>query len=248
MTADDRSVAPVYERRTDVPGGSPEPLPGRCGRKRSQGPGYCMKLPVKGRTVCYKHGGHAKVGALSPQYKHGNYSHYMQLELAQRFLETRNDPELLSLQNDVALITERINGLLERCTSGESGAAWRLLAKHWKEFQRFRAAGNVPKMEEALDLLAEPLSQGIADHAAWEEVGLQLDRRARLVDQEARRLEKMQATLTVEQALGLLGTVLDVLRRHVTDPDTLAAIGADLEQLVALDTVPLAARSRRSRR
>jgi hypothetical protein len=248
MTLDERDPTPAYERRVDVPGGSPEPLPGRCGRKRSQGPGYCMKLPVKGRTACYKHGGHAQVGALSPNYKHGGYSQYMQLELAQRFLATRTDPELLSLQNDVTLVTERINGLLERCTSGESGAAWRQLAKHWKEFQRYRASGNVPKMEEALGLMAEPLTQGIADHAAWEELGLQLDRRARLVDQEQRRLEKLQATLTVEQALGLLGTVLDVLKRHVLDPDILAAIGADLEQLVALDAVPFAARSRRSRR
>jgi hypothetical protein len=162
-------------------------------------------------------------------------------------MATHDDPELLSLQADVTLITERINGLLERVTSGESGAAWKQLGRLWREFRRHRAAGNVVKMQEALELLAEPLEQGLADHAAWEELGLQLDRRARLADQEAKRLEKLQATLTVDEALGLLGTVLDVLRRHVTDPDTLSAIGADLEQLVQIDAVPLAARSRKRR-
>lgn len=235
-----------YPRLTDVPGGSPEPMPGRCGAKRTQGPGYCTRRPMpNGR--CYMHNGAALKGALAPGFKHGGYSKYMKLHLAQTYLETRDDPELLSLREDVALVTNRINELLERVQSGESGAAWKQIARLWKDFQRFRAAGNVPKMQEALELLNEPLAQGFADHAAWEELGLQLDRRARLADQEQRRLEKMQATLTVEEAMGLLGTVLDVLKRHVTDPEVLANIGADLEQLVTLDAVPLAARSRRRR-
>jgi hypothetical protein len=137
--------------------------------------------------------------------------------------------------------------LLERVQSGESGAAWRLLQKHWNDFRRFRTAGNVAKMQETLELMADPLERGFADHAAWEELGLQLDRRARLSEQEQRRIEKMEATLTVEEAMGLLGTVLDVLKRHVTDRAVLDAIGADLEQLVTLDAVPVAARSRRRR-
>jgi hypothetical protein len=237
-----------YLRQTDVPGGSPEPLPGKCGAKRTQGPGYCIKLPMKNGTGrCFKHGGKSPRGALAGPYKHGGYSKYMSIDLAHRFLETTQDPELLSLQQDVALVTERINSLLARVTSGESGAAWKHLGKCWREFRRHRASGNVVRMQEALEQLAEPLEQGLADHAAWEELGLQLDRRARLAEQEARRLEKMQASLSLEEALGLLGTVLDVLKRHVTDPDVLAAIGGDLEQLVALDAVPLAARSRRRR-
>lgn len=234
-----------YERRTDVPGGSPEPLPGKCGAKRTQGPGYCTRSSMaNGR--CWMHNGAAARGPLASQWKHGRRSKY-QLLLGEKFLATLDDPELLSLQTDVALVTERINGLLERVSSGESGSAWKQLQRSWREFRRHRSTGNVVKMQEALEQLAEPLEQGIADHAAWEELGLQLDRRARLADQEQKRLEKLQATLTIEEALGLLGTVLDVLKRHVADPDVLAAIGADLEQLVALDAVPLAARSRRRR-
>lgn len=240
------SVKKEYPQRHDVPGGSPEPLPGKCGAKRTQGPGYCLKLPMA-NGKCFKHGGKLPKGTMAGQYKHGRYSKYLPTPLGERFMATHDDPELLSLQADVTLVTERITSLLERVTSGESGAAWKLLGRQWKDFRRFRAAGNVVKMQEALELLAEPLEQGIADHAAWEELGLQLDRRARLADQEQRRLEKLQATLTVDEALGLLGTVLDVLKRHVTDEAVLAAIGADLEQLVALDAVPLATR-RRGRR
>jgi hypothetical protein len=236
------STLAVPERKT----GNLEATDGCCNAHNRFGL-YCPKPPMVGKTRCYSHGGNSPTGVSAGRFKHGRYSRYMKLELAQRFLDTCDDPELLSLREDVALVTDRIGELLDQVHSGESGAAWRLLARHWKEFRRFRAAGNVPKMQEALELLAEPLEQGIADHNAWEELGLQLDRRARLAEQEQRRLEKMQATLTVEEAMGLLRTVLDVLRRHVTDQATLDAIGADLEQLVTLDAVPVAARSRRRR-
>jgi len=155
---------------------------------------------------------------------------------------------LLSLRADVALVTERINSLLDQVTSGESGAAWRQLRKIWSDVRRFKASGHTARMQEALKLLAEPLEHRIADHAAWEELGLMLNRRVRLVEAEQRRVEKLQATITVDEALALVGTLLDVTKRHVKDPDVLDAIGRDLEHLITLDQVPaqLAAR-RRSR-
>lgn len=237
------STAPAVAERVT---GNVDPVEGRCNARNRFGL-HCALRSMIGSQRCYSHGGASLKGALAPNYKHGRYSKFMKLQLAQRFMETTEDPELLSLRDDVALVTERISQLLERVQSGESGAAWRQLRRYWADFRRFRTAGNVAKMQEMLELMSEPLEQGFADHAAWEELGLQLDRRARLAEQEQRRLEKMQATLTVEEAMGLLGTVLDVLKRHVTDQSILDAIGADLEQLVTLDAVPVAARSRRRR-
>lgn len=238
-----------YPRLTDVPGGSPEPVPGKCGAKRSQGPGFCLRDPMaNGSGRCPKHGGRALRGAESGTFVHGRYSRYVPVRLLARLGEARADPELLSLREDIALVDARVGELLERVESGESARAWAQLRKIWKDFERFRAAGNVPKMQEMLELLAEPLGRGLTDHDAWAEIGLHLDRRQRLVEAQQRYLERIQATLTVEEAMSMLGTILDVLRRHVTDQATLDAIGADLEQLVTLDAVPLAARSRRQRR
>lgn len=220
----------------------------RCTAHSKQTGQQCGRAPTVGRTVCNFHGGKTPAGGLASAFKHGRYSRHLPPQLLARFEETEHDPELLSLREDVALVDARVAELLERVQTGESASTWKLIGKLWRDFQRHRAAGNATKAEELLVLLAEPLAHGIADHAAWEEVGQHLDRRQRLVESEQRRMEKMQAMLTVEQALGLLGTVLDVLRRHVTDVDVLAAIGADLEQLVALDArSPLAERSRRRR-
>jgi hypothetical protein len=237
----------VVDDADDQPG-SPQPIEGKCGSKLPGRDRYCMKEPMADRTRCYKHGGKTPVGALSPHFKHGQRSRHMPARIAQRFELAHEDPELLSTRNSSAIVQARIDELLERVYSGESGFAWKQLGKLWADFRRFRAAGNVPKMQETLELIDEPMRLGLADHAAWEELGFQLDRHARLADQEQKRLDKIQATMTVEEAMGLLGTVLDVLRRHVADEATLDAIGAELEQLVSLDAGPLLARGRRRRR
>lgn len=236
-----------YPRLADVPGGSPEPTPGACAARRSQGPGYCLRAPMaNGR--CPMHGGKSLKGAESSSFVHGRYSKYIPTRLLARLEEAQSDPELLSLRSEIELIDARVADLLQRVESGESGATWKQLARHWKDFQRHRAANNTAKTEELLLLLAESIGQGLADHDCWTEIGQHLDRRARLVEQEEKRLEKMQQTLTIEQAMSMLGVVLDCLKRHVTDADILSAIGADLEQLVALDaSTTLGARPRRRR-
>jgi hypothetical protein len=213
---------------------SEQPIPGRCGAHHSSGIGYCAAYPMpNGR--CYKHGGNTPRGALSANFKHGRYSPYLPADLAGRFEAARNDPQLLSYHDDVALISTRIDELLERVRSGESGFAWKQLNRLWKEFERHRLAGNVDKMQATLDAIGEPMRRGLADHAAWIELSEQM------------RLEQIASTITVEEAYGFLGTVVDVLKRHVADRAILDAIGAELSQLVTLDAVPLAARSRRRR-
>lgn len=238
-----------YPRLTDVPGGSPEPVPGKCGAKRSQGPGFCLRDPMaNGSGRCPKHGGRALRGAESGTFVHGRYSRHVPVRLLERLETARQDPELLSLRAEIELTDARVAELLERVQSGESAMAWKHVARHWKDFRRFKAAGNTARQDEALEELSDALERGLRDQHAWDEIGGHLDRRQRLVEAQQKHLERTQATLTVEEAMGLLGTVLDVLRRHVIDPDVLDAIGADLEQLVTLDAVPLAARSRRQRR
>lgn len=225
-------------------GGSSEPVDGKCGSKKQTGPGYCMHDPMDGRTRCYNHGGKTPVGALSPHFKHGLRSAYMPQRLLPRFETAQSDPELLSVLNSAAIVQARVDELLEQVYEGEAGANWRELKKLWSQFQRHKRSGNVPGMQEALELIDQPMERGFAGHAAWEELGLQLDRHARLVAQEQKRRDKLQAMMTVEDGIGMLGTITDVIRRHCS-PEQQTAIAAELAQLVTIDAVPVAGRSRR---
>ncbi len=49
---------------------------------------------------------------------------------------------------------------------------------------------------------------------------------------ERRRLVELQQTITVERALVLIGAIAGIIKAHVTDRVTLAAISADLARLV----------------
>src|SRR5262245_3359933 len=229
------------------PSGSPEPLPDKCGAKNQSRPGYCIRDPMaNGR--CYRHGGPSLVGIASPSFKTGRHSKYLPGRLAERSEEAQRDPDRLALRDEIALLAARVNELLQRAHSGESGQLWVQLQSRWRDFERFRASGDVKNMQLALETFAEPLSKGVADHAAWTEIGQLQDRRQRLVEAERRRLEQTQQTLTVEEAMGLLRTVLDVIKRNVTDRTVLSRIATELASLVTLDAVPLAVAGRGKRR
>jgi hypothetical protein len=205
--------------------------------KASGGP--CPRPAMKGRTVCYHHGGKTPRGLASPQTTHGRYSRHLPTRMAARYQEAQADPELLVLRDEIALLDSRLSDILSRVDTGESGALWSELTKSWEAFSLARSAGNVPKMTELLAHHEALLTRGRADYAAWAEIGSLLDRRARFVESERRRYVEMQQMVSVEQAMLFLGAVTDAIRRHVSDRDTLSALGRELEHLA--DAQPRAA-------
>lgn len=234
----------MIEPATSLDAGHPHGS--RCAARSKQTGQPCGRWPSPGRTVCYYHGGRTPVGVLAPPFQHGRYSKHLPTRLLERFEEAQADPDRLTYADEIALQDTRISDLLARCQSGESGAAWKAITRSWRDFKRFKTAGNTARQDEALEQLSEALDRGLSDHACWSEIGEAVDRRARLVVLESARVKELEATLSVTEAMGLLGVVVDTLRRHL-DEATLQKVGADLEQLVAFDSVPLAARSRRHR-
>jgi len=226
-----------------------EPIEGRCNARRVRGQGLCQRHPVAGKTRCQKHGGRSLSGVASPSFKTGRWSTALPQRLLARYEQAQSDGELLALRDEIQLTDARLGDLLSRADSGESGQLWLTLQQRWREFQRYRASGDVRRMQASVELLGEQVQRGVSDHEIWTEIGSLMDRRQRLVEAERRRLETMAQSLTVEEAMGLLRTVLDVIRRNVTDRAVLGRIASELGSLVTLDAAPLAFRtSRRNRR
>ncbi len=86
--------------------------------------------------------------------------------------------------------------------------------------------------EEAIGKIVRLCREGAADYAAWDEVRDLMEQRRRLVATEQRRLTAMSRILTAEQAVGLLGSVLEVIKRHVQDSGTLYDIAREFGELV----------------
>jgi len=207
------------DRRLDCP---------QCGRSR-----HCSQTVSYPGERCYFHARDSVRGIAHHNFKHGRYSRHMPARLSDRYIEAAHDPELLAIRQDIALLDARASDLLSRADSGESGAIW---ARAREEFEKWRAAADRGVDAEArqhLAELAESLTKGAGDYAVWVEITDLIEHRRKLVETEMRRLEKMSAFITVEQASMLLASVGEVIKRHVTNPETLQAIARDLSRIMA---------------
>jgi hypothetical protein len=80
------------------------------------------------------------------------------------------------------------------------------------------------RVTELLETLADNLS-------AWKAITDLFETRRRLVDSERRRLADLQQMMTAEQAMTMLAVIVDTVKRHVTDTETLRAITQDVSRL-----------------
>lgn len=203
----------------------------RCGAKKRNGE-PCPAYPVKGSTRCRMHGGTTPRGLALPQTTNGRYSRSLPARMAGRYAEAVRDTELLTLREDIALLDARLQDVLSRVDTGESGAAWSKVQDAYLDLRKARASADAGKMAEALTALGLAIEAGTADYAAWEDVRSLLDQRRRLVESERKRLVEMQQTLTVEKAMLLVGAIAGIVRSHVSDTAILQAISSDLDRLL----------------
>lgn len=197
-----------------------------------------MGSPCKGQPMangrCRMHGGATPAGLGLPQFKTGRYSKYLPARLADRYHEAAQDPELLALRDDIALLDSRLAELVQRVDTGESSQFWESFKKAIRAYSKVRGVRDRDKGDAAWGAVLDVLADADQDYSAWAEVISLIDLRSKLSERERKRLSDMQQMMTNEQAMTLLGAVAGVIRKHVHDRDTLAAITADLRAISAV--------------
>ncbi len=200
----------------------------RCGAKTRGGAPCKAYAMTNGR--CRMHGGKSLAGAASPAFKTGRYSKYLPERLSARYQEAQNDPQLLALRDEVALIDSRLAELLGRVDTGESAKRWQEAQDAFDELRKARTKGDAKEFTAARGELERTLLSG-NDYDVWAEIASMVNLRKQLVESERKRLVEMQSVITSERAMVLLATVVDIIRKHVTDRNTLTAISAEFRGL-----------------
>lgn len=201
-----------------------------CGAKTRAG-GTC-KQPALANGRCRYHGGKTPGGIASPHFKTGRYSKFLPARLADRYHESLTDPDLLELRSEISVLDARMSELIGRIDTGESGAAWMTAKIALQHYQEARLDGEKGKEIEAMQELESVLERGLADTAIWSEIAMMTEQRRKLVESERKRLVDMQQVITSDRAMLLIGAVVDIIRRNVTDRRMLSGINHELTLLL----------------
>jgi hypothetical protein len=204
----------------------------QCCAKSKRSQQRCRRHATPGMMVCRFHGGKTPRGPALPQFRTGKYSKLLPARLVARYRTAARDPELLSLHSEIALVDARINDLLTRVDTGESRALWRAERQAHRAFKAAREVSDVRAMHEALAQLEGHLEGAVQDDEAWQAIGALIEQRRKLVGSEQKRLITLQQMITAESAMLLIGLVVDIIARHITDREILASIVGDLQQLL----------------
>lgn len=194
-----------------------------CGAKTQRGQGPPCRRPPMRNGRCPKHGGKSLSGIAHPNFKTGK--HIKVQNLPPRMLDDAqaalNDPELASMRQDIVVLEARINDLIRRVDSGESGEAWRRAQDLLKEYHREQ---DERRKRAILAEFSSVIDEGVADYDAWDEVSKIMDQRARLVAAEYKRLQINGQMIPVDRALSIIARIMSAVRENVHDAGTLSRI------------------------
>lgn len=209
----------------------PEPV--HCGARTRSG-GTCRRAPAAGRTRCRLHGGASLAGAASPSFKHGRYSRYLPTRLAEAYEAALADDALIVMRDELGLVDSRLAELIANVDREGFVQQWQHARNAFESFTLANQRGDSDGMQAALRELNTALNRGLGDQHKWREIVALVESRRRVVETEQRRLERGANAMTAERAMVLLHRIVDIIRRHVSDPGILSAIAVEVKALATV--------------
>lgn len=204
-----------------------------CGGKTGDGT-PCVNRPLRDRHRCKYHGGKTPRGVESPHYRGKAWSKDLPTRLADRVRAGLEDPNLIGLREELALLDARLAELIERLSTHEDGDAWLNVS---------RATGRIHKIVEDqpgnwFDLLAEELDVLVAactahssDAKTWDDIQNVLEQRRKMADTERKREEFEADAVTRNQWATFLTSVQTAIMEEVTDVGSRARLAARIANL-----------------
>jgi hypothetical protein len=203
----------------------------RCGSWRRHRAGICKKYTVQGRNRCRLHGGKAPIGAEAPQFKNGVHSKYArslkQLDVIKEFNEIRSDPDLLRMDDEIALLAMRIGNLVE--TIGDNPPIqFKDLARNVRQIRDAWKQGDNQRAQAQVMVLLDAIDEGAKQESRMDELYQAIEVKRRVTETETKRRVQASKTLTADEVAIILARIHSVIENNVDDPATIQKIGYEL--------------------
>lgn len=200
----------------------------QCKAKAKSTGKRCTQRVVPGYEVCFYHGGATPRGVASPHFKHGRYAK-VPINLLAAYEASLADPELLSLNQEIALLDARANTVLGRLEVKEAGSWFARLNELWTAMEKARP--DPQQVMYFLGQIGDVIQAGAREWEQWGELFSIFEQRRKLAESERRRREAMQTQLNADQAMTLVSALLESVVRNVNDRSTVNRIQAEFIRL-----------------
>jgi hypothetical protein len=203
-----------------------------CGARTRAG--TPCQLPALPNGRCKLHGGKSLGGPASPTFKTGYFSRCLPRQLLKQFDQALADPELTSLQDELALLKARQAEILGRLKDNpipEWSDAERLFSELLSAEDDQR---RLQVMEQLGVVLAQGSSASVLYESTWTELRELIQERSKVSAKETRRHFDLNAVLTAEQAMMMVRAIINAIRDTVTDPKMLQDVFARIRELLPL--------------
>jgi uncharacterized protein YjcR len=205
----------------------------RCGAKLRNKNARCTRIPMKNGR-CRLHGGVSPKGIASGQFKTGRYSKYLPKDLNSKFQEAIKDPTLLELGAEIGLVQSMLEERIQKLYSGESVEFWEQARESFRELESAMDDGDEVGVMKLRAAHLKTLQDGLRTSEAYESVQPLVEQRRKLAESENKRLKDLRATITMQQAMGIITLLTSIVKTHVTDQKVLAAISEDLARTITI--------------
>lgn len=215
----------------------PETNKPACGAKTNHPNKYgehrCLVAPMpNGR--CHKHGGATPKGLALPQTKHGRYSKYLPANLLGQYNEAISDPELLTLNDEIAALQARAMQLMERLTDGDTYQLWQDLRNAQDELETARSNGDAQQMAFWMNETTKLIKKGASEAGRWRELRETFIDMERLKKTEIARRKIAQDSITAQEGMLLVMNLVNIIREEVTDRETFRRVATRIQGLITL--------------
>ncbi len=204
----------------------------RCTAKSKSTGEQCKNAARIGYSVCAYHGAGKRARPGGRPIVHGRYSKKLPTGLAETYREAMQDPEMLALKSEIALVDALIAQVIQSLPDNNAPRTWERIRQTWAKVRRAAKDGDMTKMVDAMNEHGAAIRAGSDESRARQELADHLDNRRRLVESERKRMVEMQQVITAERAMILFNAIADAVLKHVSDGPTRSAIADELRLLI----------------
>jgi hypothetical protein len=185
---------------------------------------------------CYQHGGASLVGAASATAKTLEHSQFLPARMKKRYEESLEDPQLLTLKREVAVIRTRLTELLQRVDERGLGRDTAVqLDKAYKDLRVGMAAQDKAMTERAFLELGGLIQEAQQDYAIWNTINQQIGLLERTTAAERKRLVEAEYVVKVEEVMNFVGAVVGIIQDTVKDRQQITIIQNRVNKMLEAD-------------